>query len=56
MHLAVLYPFPSSFPISIVLASALLLLLVTIFSIAAIAHAQYLAVGWFWFLGNAASP
>lgn len=48
--LAILYPYPSSFPLWQVICSFLILFLVSVSAIWAGRRHPYLAVGWFWFL------
>jgi tetratricopeptide (TPR) repeat protein len=48
--LAILYPYPSSFPLWQVICSFLILVLVSASTIWAGRRHPYLAVGWFWFL------
>jgi len=50
-HLAVLYPYPHSLPLWEVIASALLLLIVTA-AVVKYRERRYLLVGWLWFLGT----
>jgi protein O-mannosyl-transferase len=49
-NLAVLYPFPSSFPLWQVIGSLLVLILMSAATILVRRRHPYLAVGWFWFL------
>jgi Tfp pilus assembly protein PilF len=50
MNLTCFYPYPPSFPISIVLLSLTFLGAVCFFSFKYIRTAPYLAMGWFWYL------
>ncbi len=50
MNLACFYPYPTSFPISIVLLSGAFLGTVCFFSFRYIRTAPYLAMGWLWYL------
>jgi tetratricopeptide (TPR) repeat protein len=47
--LAILYPFPSSLPLSQILASSLLLILVSTVTVHYRRRYPYLLIGWFWF-------
>ena len=49
--LAVLYPHPGTWPVRVVLAAAVLLLVVSAGVIVGARTRPFLAVGWFWFLG-----
>ncbi len=51
-HLAVFYPFPSSFPAWKVMGAALLLLGITVWVVWACRKYPYLLVGWLWYLGT----
>jgi protein O-mannosyl-transferase len=50
LNLACFYPYPASFPISIVLLSVTFLGAACFFSFRYIRTAPYLAMGWFWYL------
>lgn len=50
VNLAVFYPYPTSFPISVVLLSVTFLGAVCFFSFRYIHTAPYLAMGWLWYL------
>lgn len=50
--LALIYPYPHSWPIAGVLAAALVLVLVSLVFLLQAKQFPYLAVGWFWFLGT----
>lgn len=50
-NLSVFYPFPSSLPFCLVSASALFLILMSIFIFIASKHRPYLLIGWLWYLG-----
>jgi Tfp pilus assembly protein PilF len=50
VNLAVFYPYPTSFPISVVLLSGSFLGAVCFFSFRYIRTAPYLAMGWLWYL------
>jgi Tfp pilus assembly protein PilF len=50
MNLACFYPYPTSFPISVVLLSVTFLSAVCFFSFRYIRTAPYLAMGWLWYL------
>jgi Tfp pilus assembly protein PilF len=50
MNLSCFYPYPTSFPISIVLLSGVFLGAVCFFSFRYIRKAPYLAMGWLWYL------
>ncbi len=50
MNLACFYPYPTAFPISVVLISAAFLGSVCFFSFRYIRTAPYLAMGWLWYL------
>lgn len=52
VKLAVLYPLPSSIPMWHALASAALLILMTVVAIRERSRWPYLLVGWLWFLGS----
>lgn len=52
VKLAVLYPLPSTIPIWQPVIAAFVLLLITIFVLAARKSAPYLTVGWLWFVGT----
>jgi tetratricopeptide (TPR) repeat protein len=51
LNLAVFYPHPVHWPVLTVLASALLLILVSAVALQQWRRRPYLAVGWFWYLG-----
>ncbi len=53
VDLAVLYPYPKSWPLLFVVGSALILLTITFFSLRSIRRHPYLSIGWFWYLGTA---
>ena len=50
VNLTCFYPYPTSFPISVVLLSVTFLGVVCFFSFRHIRTAPYLAMGWFWYL------
>jgi tetratricopeptide (TPR) repeat protein len=50
-HLAVFYPYPLAVPLSMVLVSAAVIVLVSVLCIARLRSSPYLSVGWFWYLG-----
>ncbi|MHB9099359.1 MAG: tetratricopeptide repeat protein, partial [Syntrophales bacterium] len=50
VNLACFYPYPASFPISVVLLSVTFLSVVCFFSFKYIRTVPYLAMGWFWYL------
>ncbi len=50
--LAVIYPFPHSWPIELSLGAALLLLGLSAVVLWQLKRAPYLATGWFWFIGT----
>lgn len=51
VDLSVFYPHPGNWPVWMVVASAALVLALTVAVLAAFKRRPYLAVGWFWFLG-----
>jgi Flp pilus assembly protein TadD len=51
-NLAILYPFPSSLPLSQILVSSLLLLLISVVTVRYRRSFPYLLVGWLWFLAT----
>jgi tetratricopeptide (TPR) repeat protein len=50
VNLAVFYPYPTSFPLSILLPSVALLVALCLLSLKYIRTAPYLAIGWLWYL------
>jgi tetratricopeptide (TPR) repeat protein len=50
VNLAVFYPYPTSFPLSILLPSVALLVALSLLSLRYIRTAPYLAMGWLWYL------
>jgi tetratricopeptide (TPR) repeat protein len=50
--LAVLYPYPSVFPMWQIVGAGLLLTCITMFTIRSARKRPYLLVGWFWYLGT----
>ena len=50
VNLAVFYPYPTSFPLSLLLPSVALLVALCLLSLRYIRTAPYLAMGWFWYL------
>jgi len=51
-HLAVLYPYPPTFPWWQVAGACLLLVTVSLLAICAVKRRPYLAVGWLWYVGT----
>jgi len=51
-HLAVLYPYPPTFPWWQVAGACLLLVTVSLLIIRAVKRRPYLAIGWLWYLGT----
>jgi hypothetical protein len=52
IDLALIYPYPHSWPLLGVAMAAVVLLLLTIVCVAQMKRFPYLAMGWFWFLGT----
>ena len=50
VNLAVFYPYPASFPLSLLLPSVALLVALSLLSVRYIHTAPYLAIGWLWYL------
>jgi len=51
-HLAVFYPYSKIFPIPVVIATALLLILITSLAVLLVRRYPFLIVGWLWYLGT----
>jgi len=52
VDLAVLYPYPKSWPLWMVIGAVIFLLAVTCWVVRALKRHPFLAVGWFWYLGT----
>jgi tetratricopeptide (TPR) repeat protein len=50
-HLAVYYPYPSTLPVAVLAAAALVLGVITALAVLTARKRPYLIVGWFWYLG-----
>jgi tetratricopeptide (TPR) repeat protein len=53
VNLAVIYPYPKSYDVTQTVLKAVLLLAISLGSLAQLARRPWLAVGWFWYLGAA---
>ena len=50
LNLSAFYPYPKSWPLGLVLAALLFLIIITVYSVANYRRRPYLIIGWFWFL------
>lgn len=50
--LAIFYPHPGHFPISLTITSLLLLILISVFAIISIKNYPWFFTGWFWYMGT----